>query len=75
MAAFLGRDFTGAGYGQVAAGPEPDVVRQSFAGTVHEVRDALEAGQAHIVAYFFRILVLDFVRGRIAGQKTLDHEL
>ena len=65
----------GAGHRQVSAGPEADIVWQGAARAGHEVRDALQAGELHIVGVLHLVLVLLLIRGRAAGKQPVDHKL
>ena len=75
MAALLRRNLVRAGHSQVSSGPETDVVRQGPARTGHEICDALNARELHLISGFLLILVLRFLLRCIAGEKPLDHKL
>ena len=47
----------GAGHSQVSSGPELNIVRKRTACTGHEISDALETGQLHVIAGLVLILV------------------
>lgn len=74
--AFLFRgDFMGAGNCKVSPCPEPDVVRHRPACAGHKVRDALQAGQLHIIPGFVRVFICFFFGRSAACQKPFNHEL
>ena len=75
MAPLLCGHLIGAGYSQVPPGPEPDVVGQGPPRTVHEIRNALDAGQLHAVPGLLLVLIGLLLRGSVAGEKPLDHKL
>ena len=75
VATLFRRHLIGTGHCQIPSGPETDIIRQGPPCAVHEIRDTLDAGQLHTVPGLPRILVRLLLRGRVAGQKPLDHKL
>ena len=75
MPALFRGHLMGACHRQVSPRPEADIVRQCSPCTGHKVCNALDAGQLHAVAGLLLILIRLLLRRRIAGKKTLDHEL
>ena len=75
MAALLRGNLVRAGHSQVSSGPETDVVRQGPARTGHEICDALNARELHLISGFLLILVLRFLLRCIAGEKSFYHKL
>ena len=72
---FLRGYFMGAGHRQVSSGPELNIVRKCTACTGHEISDALETGQLHVVADLVLIFIRFFLGRRVAGKKPVDHKL
>ena len=75
MSAFFLRHLMRSRNSKVSSCPETDIVRHGPSCTSHKIRDALNAGQLHIIAVLiFLISIRKFCRC-ITCQKTFDHKL
>ena len=75
MTALLRGNFMRTGNRQVSSGPQTDIFRHGIASTSHEIRNALNTGQTHIVTGLFSVLILVNLHWRITCQQSLDHKL
>ena len=75
MASLFRGNLIGTRHRQISSGPEPNIVRQRPACTGHEIRDALQAGEFHLVTGLFLVFIFLFLRRRAAGKQPFDHKL
>ena len=60
---------------QVSSCPETNIIRQSSSRAVHEISDALQAGELHVISGLFQTIIRFLLARRITRKQTLDHKL
>ena len=75
MSSLFRRHLVGTRHSQISSGPQADIFRHGISGTGHEVSDALQAGEFHLISYFLVILILFNLLRSMAGKETIHHKL